>query len=311
LQLECLKNGKWVLRRSEATNKTTPQATHNREKNYRIDAGSRPYLHDLNITNVNGEVLKHAQDKYRQINHYIDLLAPHLENLKNWKALNVLDMGSGKGYLTFALYDYLHSALRIEASVTGIEHREDLVTLCNQIASKYRFTQLHFQQSYIADVQIADTQLLIALHACDTATDDAIYAGIRANVHLIVVAPCCHKQIRNEMEKAKGMVWKPILKHGIYLERTAEMLTDSLRALILEREGYKTKVIEFTDAAHTPKNVMIIAEKRDNWALADRNLISSQIDQLKHDFGISVHYLEKLLQEHATENSGSSIHTKT
>ena len=205
-------------------------------------------------------------------------------------------MGAGKGYLTFALYDYLVNVLNLNAIVTGVEYRKDLVELCNEIAQKSNFKDLNFKQGTIIDSDTSNATVLIALHACDTATDDAIYKGINSQCDLIVVAPCCHKQIRRELEKHKTKNDMDFLvKHGIFLERHAEMLTDGIRSLILEYFGYTTKVFEFISDAHTPKNVMIVAEKK-NKTESQKQEILSKLKETKAYFGIGTHYLEKLTE---------------
>jgi hypothetical protein len=205
-------------------------------------------------------------------------------------------MGSGKGYLTFALYDYLHNVLNLKTKITGVEFREDLVALCNGIAMKSGFDNLGFVQGSIEDYEARQMDILIALHACDTATDDAIYKGISANASLIVVAPCCHKQIRREMEtNRKANEVSFLTKYGIFLERQAEMVTDGIRALILEYHGYKTKVFEFISDVHTPKNVLIVGTKA-KVTQERKEEIKKAIKQAKYDFGIDTHHLEKLLK---------------
>lgn len=212
-------------------------------------------------------------------------------------------MGSGKGYLTFALYDYLHSVLKLETEVVGVEYRQDMVDLCNQVAVKSAFDRLNFVQGTIEDHNAEHVNLLIALHACDTATDDAIFKGIKANAELIVVAPCCHKQIRREIEqnKVKNDV-SFLTKYGIFLERQAEMVTDGIRALILEYFGYKTKVFEFISDAHTPKNVLVVGVKKSLKSLVgspkieEQKAILEKIKASKEYFGIGYHHLEKLLE---------------
>ncbi|MFC0182914.1 SAM-dependent methyltransferase [Pseudarcicella hirudinis] len=205
-------------------------------------------------------------------------------------------MGSGKGYLTFALYDYLHNVLKLNTEITGVEYRQDMVDLCNRIAGKSGFNQLNFVQGTIEEFESEHINLLIALHACDTATDDAIYKGIRAGAELIVVAPCCHKQIRREIEKNKAENELNFLtKYGIFLERQAEMVTDGIRALILEYFGYKTKVFEFISDAHTPKNVLVVgikSKERDDKKAG----ILKKIQETKTYFGIDYHHLERLLK---------------
>ena len=151
------------------------------------------------ITDDKGNVFKATQDKYIQINHYIEILSSLLKNLPQREILNVVDMGSGKGYLTFALYDYLTNVLNVKTKITGVEFRKDLVILCNSISKKSNFTNLFFEEGTIENFTTTTIDVLIALHACDTATDDAIAKGIKANANLIVVAPCCHKQIRKQI----------------------------------------------------------------------------------------------------------------
>jgi SAM-dependent methyltransferase len=293
------KKSLFKLRERELNVKLEPNLSHNKEKIRILKPLANGYLHHLNITDAAGNVFKNAQDKFKQINHFIEVLSPLIKELPSGSVQNVLDMGSGKGYLTFALYDYLHQKLNLKAKVTGVEFRDDLVALCNEIAKKSNFEQLHFVQGTIQDYQVTDINLLIALHACDTATDEAIFKGIEANAQLIVVAPCCHKQIRREIAKNKVQNDISFLtKHGIFLERQAEMATDGLRALILEYYGYKTKVFEFISDAHTPKNVLIVAvkQKTHELKLKDKTKILAQIKASKSFFGIDYHHLEKLLK---------------
>jgi SAM-dependent methyltransferase len=301
LILEELNNGKIVLRESKASSAAAPSASHDKEKTRLIKPDSKSYLTELKITDAEGKVFKNAQDKFRQINHYIEILSSLIKELPAGTIKKVADMGSGKGYLTFALYDYLHSVLKLETEVVGVEYRQDMVDLCNQVAEKSTFDKLNFVQGTIEDYRADDVNLLIALHACDTATDDAIFKGIKANAELIVVAPCCHKQIRKEIEqhKVKNDV-SFLTKYGIFLERQAEMVTDGIRALILEYFGYKTKVFEFISDAHTPKNVLVVGVKRaeslKTKAESERQAeVLEKIKASKEYFGIGYHHLERLL----------------
>jgi hypothetical protein len=278
------------LKRSAATQQAAPP-DHDRPKQ-RLVAAGKPYLHALGITDVMGKVHPTAQDKFRQINKYIETLAPLVAPLK--QPLRVADMGAGKGYLTFALYDHLLSQ-GVAAEVTGVEFREDLVEKCNAIARDNHFSGLHFVKGAIADYDCTGTGLLIALHACDTATDDAIAKGIAAKAQAIVVAPCCHKQIRREMEKGtQAAALSFLLEHGTFMERQAEMVTDGLRALLLELHGYRTKVFEFISDAHTP-NVMIAAVRSKLPDAREQAEIQQKIALAKAEFGIGRHYLETLL----------------
>ncbi|MBC6111639.1 class I SAM-dependent methyltransferase [Pedobacter fastidiosus] len=301
LIFEELNNGKIVIREINASIKEAPSASHDKEKSRLITADSKSYLTELKITDADGKVFKNAQDKFRQINHYIEILSSLVKELPDGTIKKVADMGSGKGYLTFALYDYLHSVLKLDTEVVGVEYRQDMVDLCNAVADKSSFGKLNFVQGTIEDYDAKDVNLLIALHACDTATDDAIFKGIKANAELIVVAPCCHKQIRREIEqnKVKNDV-SFLTKYGIFLERQAEMVTDGIRALILEYFGYKTKVFEFISDAHTPKNVLVVGVKKAGSLKAkdqseERAKILQKIKETKAYFGIGYHHLERLL----------------
>lgn len=269
--------------------------THNKQKNRKITSENKMYLQDLKITNHQGKVYHHAQDKFKQINHYIEILSKLIEQLPKKEIYKAVDMGSGKGYLTFALYDYITNKLNKNAEIVGVEYRQDLVDLCNTFAQKSKFDKLGFSQGTINDFTISEMDILIALHACDTATDDAIKKGIDAQAELIIVAPCCHKQVRRELEKSTTTNDLDILtKHGIFMERHAEMLTDGIRAQILEYFGYKTRVFEFIALDHTPKNVLIVAQKQQK-TLEEKQDILKTIKQRKAYFGIEKHYLETIM----------------
>jgi SAM-dependent methyltransferase len=295
--LEELNNGQTVLKELKPSTKIKPVATHNLEKNRLIDPKGKKYLTELKLTDVEGNVFKAAQDKFKQINHYVEILSSLIKELPEGTIKKVADMGSGKGYLTFALYDYLHSVLKLDAEVIGVEYRKDMVELCNSVAKWSDLEKLKFTEGTIQDFDAENVNLLIALHACDTATDDAIFKGIKAKAELIVVAPCCHKQIRRQIEqnKAKNDI-SFLTKYGIFLERQAEMVTDGIRALILEYFGYKTKVFEFISDAHTPKNVLIVGIKNKELGAQSKQEILDKIKSSKAYFGIGYHHLERLLE---------------
>jgi SAM-dependent methyltransferase len=262
---------------------------HDHAKNRLLDPKSA-WLVPLGIANQQGEILKNAQDKWRQINKFLEIIESLLKTQKvvAGNTFRVADMGSGKGYLTFALFDFLKNTLDLDAQVVGIELRPALVDFCNKIAQSVDFQGLTFVAQNINDWQPADLDLLIALHACDTATDLAIASGVRVKAKMIVVAPCCHKQIRREMAAEKA--FEPMLKHGILLERQAEILTDSIRALLLESKGYRTQVFEFISSEHTAKNLMITAVK----GRANAGALA-EIAVLKAAFGVKTHFLETII----------------
>ena len=301
--LERSAKGSFRLRAKQLEGKKEANLSHNKEKKRLILAKDNLYLHELGLTDEGGIVFKNAQDKYKQINQYIEILSSLVKELPQGTIKNVVDMGSGKGYLTFALYDYLLNHQQ-KANVVGVEYRKDLVDLCNRIAVDAKFEQLSFVEGTIESYNAEAIDLLIALHACDTATDDAIYKGIKANADLIVVAPCCHKQIRREIEKGKAKNELNFLtKHGIFLERQAEMVTDGLRALVLEYFGYKTKVFEFVSDVHTPKNVLVVGirskeqgARNKEQGLRSKDEILQKIKDTKAYFGIGYHHLERLFK---------------
>jgi len=287
-----LPNGKAQLKTTKPVLQVPTTYTHDRVKERLIETKENIYLRELGITNAEWEVRREMSDKYKQINKYIELLAPNLNELSLTADFHIVDMGSGKGYLTFALYDYLSNNQKHKIKMTGVEFREDLVNTCNIIARQANFDNLSFIQGTIEKTELEKIDMLIALHACDTATDDAIYRGIKSNAALIVCAPCCHKQIRKAMNVTNEL--SNVTKFGILKERQAEIITDTLRAMILEAFGYKTNVFEFISSEHTPKNVMIVGRKVQN-TNPDKQQILNNIAALKQVFGIEKHYLETLM----------------
>jgi len=287
-----------ALSHHPASHTKAPELSHDRAKHRLIDSVGKAYLHALGISDAKGVVYKNATDKFRQINKYIEILDGLIAPLPATQKLRIVDMGAGKGYLTFALYDHLTSNLGREVEVIGVEYRADLVTQCNDIAHNAGFKDLRFVQDSIADFDCAGADVVIALHACDTATDDAIAKAVNADASLIVVAPCCHKQIRRDMRKdISAHPLEFMLKYGTYVERMAEMLTDGMRAQMLEISGYKTNLFEFIGGEHTPKNVMIVASKLPA-APNEKELekLRASLAASKAQFGIATHALETLLE---------------
>jgi SAM-dependent methyltransferase len=293
---ERINSEKTRFKTQPATIKELPSLDHDKVKNRKLDNSQfKKYLHLLDITDSDGKVMAKSQDKFKQINHYIEILSSLLKELPKNDKLLIADMGSGKGYLTFGLYDYLTNELKLNAEITGVEFRKELVSLCNDISQKSGFEKLSFVEGEIESYVCKKLDIMIALHACNTATDDAIAKAIKADAKLIVVAPCCQHQIRQEIEKSqKENVLSPVIKHGIFLERQSELITDGIRSLVLEYFGYKTKVVEFIADAHTHKNVMIIAQKTAKKSKNSEAL--KQISEIKEMFGIEKHYLEGKLE---------------
>ena len=293
LSLYTLPNGKIQVKTTASTLKAPISLAHDKAKDKVIALENNVYLRELGVANADFELRREMSDKYRQINKYIELLSPNLKEANLPKDFHVVDMGSGKGYLTFALYDYLTNGLKLTPKMTGVEFRPDLVQICNDIATKANFAQLKFEKGTIADTQLDKIDVLIALHACDTATDDAIFRGVKSGAALIVCAPCCHKQIRKSMNVSGELA--NVTKFGILKERQAEIITDTLRAMIMEYFGYKTNVFEFIPLEHTPKNVMIVGRKVSTSGV-DQKRILADIAAIKKLYGIEKHYLETLLE---------------
>jgi protein-L-isoaspartate O-methyltransferase len=287
--LRISKKGKISAIKTHASFTNKPPETHDQPKKKRAELGK--YLNLLGITDADGIVIPKMADKFRQINKYLEIVENLIKNADLPKSVNIVDMGSGKGYLTFALYDYLVNQKKMEVTVTGIEQRKELVDFCNETAKACAFENLVFEQNSIQDYSTKKIDILIALHACDTATDDALGKAITANANLIITAFCCHKQIRQQLKGTEQE--NPILKHGIFKERQYEMVTDTIRALILEKHQYNTKVFEFISNEHTRKNVMLVGQKSSK--KVNEKSVSEKIESIKRDYNIEYHYLEKVL----------------
>lgn len=280
---------------SNATCTTGCTNVHDHEKNRLLSLENSLYLRELGVIGFNGQPMQNMQGKYRQINKYIETIEAIIRNseLADAPSISVADMGSGKGYLTFAIYDYITNNLKKKCLAVGVEIRPDLVDTCNKIAEKCGFENLKFHRGDIRSYPTEKTDILIALHACDTATDDAIFQGITSGASIIITAPCCHKQIRKELNTHDELAL--ITKHGILEERQAEILTDTLRGLFLEAYNYKTRIFEFIADAHTHKNVMISGIKMKKQTMAPAGKLTEQALSLMTLFGIKRFYLAELL----------------
>jgi hypothetical protein len=264
---------------------------HDKQKSRLINPAN-PWWYQLGLTTREGKITANMQHKFKQIYKYAEIVESLIKPMKFGSTVHIADMGAGKGYLTFALYELLTQKLNMEVDIKGVEIRLDLVLKINEIIKSSGLKGMEFVESSIEAYHPKKLDVLIALHACNTATDDAIASGIRAGAELIVCAPCCHKQIRQEMERS-GKV-DAIMRYGIFLERQAVMITDTIRALILEYFGYKTQVMEFIEMEHTPKNVLLVGRKTSR---EPRKLeILQQIKELKAQYGIESHYLETVLE---------------
>jgi SAM-dependent methyltransferase len=295
-QLEISKKGKTKITRHKAQESSAGPLQHDREKKRFVDM-NRPFLTQLGVTDKQHNLIPAMSRKWKQINKFIEVFSQALavSAQADDRPINVVDFGSGKGYLTFAIHDYLRHSLHNNAQVTGVELRQGLADLCNETAATLDHQGLSFVCGDVKTHAPKQTDVMIALHACDIATDYAIHYGIRANASIIMCSPCCHKQIRPQMESPE--LFKPMLQYGVHMGQQAEMLTDSLRALFLEAHGYTTKVFEFISLEHTNKNKMILAVKKIKGNAKEKAEILEQIAAIKAFYGIKEHCLETLLDE--------------
>ena len=264
---------------------------HDKQK-ARLINPANPWWYQLGLTTREGKITADMQHKFKQIYKYAEIVESLIKPMKFDGTVHIADMGAGKGYLTFALYELLTQKMHMDVDIKGVEIRPELVLKINEIIKSSGLKGLEFVESSIEAYHPEKLDVLIALHACNTATDDAMASGIRAGAELIVCAPCCHKQIRQEMERS-GKV-DAITRYGIFLERQAVMITDTIRALILEYFGYKTQVMEFIEMEHTPKNVLLVGRKTSKEPKKED--ILRQILELKQRYGIQQHYLETVLE---------------
>ena len=289
------------IQKKQASATKVEQHQHNREKQRYVQQQS-PFLKHLGITDEKGQIIPSMARKWKQINKFIEIFSNAYEQIDaSQQELNIVDFGSGKGYLTFALYDYLLAQHKTPL-ITGVELRSNLVEFCQNVADQVGFHHLDFFEGDVRSYQPAKLDVMIALHACDIATDFAIHTGIRLNASMIMCAPCCHKELRPQLKSPE--VLQPMLQFGIHAGQQAEMLTDTLRALLLKAYGYETKVFEFVALEHTSKNKMILATKRNDIQQPDPNIMQ-QIQALKAMYGIEKQSLELLLQDQMpVENLG-------
>ncbi|RLL31407.1 SAM-dependent methyltransferase [Acinetobacter cumulans] len=269
------------------------QQGHDRVKHRYVDQDSL-FLQPLGITDAKAQIVPSMARKWKQINKFVEICAGAVEQIQQPdRPLHIVDFGSGKGYLTFALYDYLAKHQQTPF-VTGVELNPKMVEFCQNVSAQAGFEQLGFFQGDVRTYEPERLDVMIALHACDVATDFAIHTGIRLNAQMIMCAPCCHKELRPQLTAPK--VLSPMLQFGIHAGQQAEMLTDTIRALLLKAYGYETKVFEFVALEHTSKNKMILAVKRQDYSEPDQAVLE-QIQALKEMYGIQKHSLELLLND--------------
>lgn len=249
---------KQAVRKAESSSVTLE---HNRKKQYILET-DKPidFLVDLGVQDKDGKIRKSHYDKFKQINRYLEFVRDILPHLDEKKQIRIIDFGCGKSYLTFALYYYLHIIEGYNLSVVGLDLKEDVIEKCNGLSKKYGYDNLKFIRGDIATYEdTQDVDMVVSLHACDTATDFALLKAIGWNAKVIFAVPCCQHEVNRQL---KSELLAPALKYGLIKERMAALLTDAVRANMLEEMGYDTDVLEFIDMEHTPKNILIRGVKR-------------------------------------------------
>lgn len=255
--------------------------SHNRKKKYILEEGIPvPFLIDLGVMTQNGSIVNAHYDKFRQINRFLEYIEDILPSLPTGRELRILDFGCGKSYLTFAIYYYLKVLKGYPVRITGLDLKEDVIRHCNELAVKYGYDKLEFLCGDIAYYDgCSQVDMVVTLHACDTATDYALAKAVGWGAKVILSVPCCQHELNKQM---KNDLLSPVLHYGILKERMAALMTDGLRAQILEANGYRTQILEFIDMAHTPKNLLIRAVY--NGHCADNK---AQIDELLAAFDVN------------------------
>lgn len=277
------KKGTITIKKKMNTSTKQPKISlsHNRKKKYILEEGIPvPFLIDLGVMTQNGNIINAHYDKFRQINRFLEYIEDILPSLPTGRELRILDFGCGKSYLTFAIYYYLKVLKGYPVRITGLDLKEDVIRHCNELAVKYGYDKLEFLCGDIAYYDgCSQVDMVVTLHACDTATDYALAKAVGWGAKVILSVPCCQHELNKQM---KNDLLSPVLHYGILKERMAALMTDGLRAQILEANGYRTQILEFIDMAHTPKNLLIRAVY--NGHCADNK---AQIDELLAAFDVN------------------------
>lgn len=277
------KKGTITIKKKMNTSTKQPKISlsHNRKKKYILEEGIPvPFIIDLGVMTQNGSIVNAHYDKFRQINRFLEYIEDILPSLPTGRELRILDFGCGKSYLTFAIYYYLKVLKGYPVRITGLDLKEDVIRHCNELAVKYGYDKLEFLCGDIAYYDgCSQVDMVVTLHACDTATDYALAKAVGWGAKVILSVPCCQHELNKQM---KNDLLSPVLHYGILKERMAALMTDGLRAQILEANGYRTQILEFIDMAHTPKNLLIRAVY--NGHCADNK---AQIDELLAAFDVN------------------------
>lgn len=282
--LKVSKKGKAHLSKKKTNNNISVPKSHNKEKNYILKEGMiiEPLI-DLGIFTKEGKVVKSMYDKYKQINRFIEIIDDEIKK-NNYKDLTILDFGCGKSYLTFVLYYYFVKIKHIDVNMIGLDLKEDVIDKCNKIAKRYGYDNLIFELGDINGFKYNNkVDMVITLHACDTATDYALYNAIQWNAKMIFSVPCCQHELNKQIKSSDLSL---INEYGIIQERVAALFTDAIRANLLQAQGYKTQLLEFIDIAHSPKNILIRAVKS-NISAEKKKKCMCEVENIMKEFNLS------------------------
>lgn len=255
------KKGKVTIQKKAVkTSRNVKIQAHNRSKKYILQEGMKvPFLQDLGVMTQDGKIVRTRFDKFRQINRFLEFIEDILPQLDKDREITILDFGCGKSYLTFAMYYYLHELKQYDIRIIGLDLKSEVIAHCNALSKEYGYEKLTFLEGDIADYEgVNEVDMVVTLHACDTATDYALAKAVGWNAKVILSVPCCQHELNSQIENE---VLAPIMKYGLLKERFAALVTDGLRAEYLESMGYDTQVLEFIDMEHTPKNILLRAVK--------------------------------------------------
>ncbi|XCP85211.1 SAM-dependent methyltransferase [Roseburia hominis] len=259
IQVLVSKKGKVTIQKKRQSGEVKrADLSHNRSKKYILEEGTQvPFLQDLRVMTQEGKIVRTKFDKFRQINRFLEFIEDILPQLPREREVTILDFGCGKSYLTFAMYYYLHELKGYDIRIIGLDLKTDVIRHCNELAVKYGYEKLKFLEGNIADYTGSDeVDMVVTLHACDTATDFALAKAVGWKAKVILSVPCCQHELNRQMENE---VLAPLFSYGLIKERMAALVTDAMRAEYLKREGYDTQILEFIDMEHTPKNILIRA----------------------------------------------------
>ncbi len=284
------RKGKVTIKKKQQMNACIEaDLSHDRAKKYILEEGRYvPYLEDLGVMTGNGKIIRGRMDKFRQVNRFLEFIEDVLPELPRDREITILDFGCGKSYLTFAMYDYLHEIKGYDIRIIGLDLKKEVIRDCQKLAEKYSYEKLHFLEGDIADYEGVDAvDMVVTLHACDTATDFALAKAVGWNARVILSVPCCQHELNRQMNENPQEFLRPMMKYGLIQERIAALLTDALRAERLWEHGYETQILEFIDMEHTPKNILIRAVKRSTArnAVADKEL-SEKLSEIQSFFHI-------------------------